>query len=284
MPAPASWRQRDLPLPRARLRRAPLRPPRRARRRLAADRHRRPGVRGVAPAVAVLARGGATSALLVALGVVLAVMNAAFYLAIARLPLATVGGDRVPRRHRARRGRRAHPAQRGRPRARRRRRLRAHRRPARRRGARVLFAFAELRAVHALHLARPPGRQRAPGDRCGAVDRLGARAASGRPCVRRRSASARPCPAFTTRRVLGAARRRHLLVGHPVRHRPARDGTAAPRDVRADAEHPAGTATVIGSGGAAPDPRRRATWPASGWSSWRSRSTEPTTPPGKERR
>src|SRR3954454_14680248 len=104
-------RQRDLPLPRAGLRRPALRSRRRARRGLAAHRVGRRDLRAVAatvaapappgrrPAAAIFAlwrrrcrslRHGADVRLLLAWGTVLAVMNSTFYLAIDRLPLGTV--------------------------------------------------------------------------------------------------------------------------------------------------------------------------------------------------
>ena len=62
-----------------------------ARRRVAADRLRRARVRALAPAVAPVERAWTRrAALLVQWGVVLALMNCCFYVAIDRLPLGTV--------------------------------------------------------------------------------------------------------------------------------------------------------------------------------------------------
>ena len=85
-PARVLRRQRDLPLPRAGVRGAAVRPRRAARDRLAADR--RGGARAVrlAAAVAAAARPARCSRW----ARVLAVMNCCFYLAIDRLPLGTV--------------------------------------------------------------------------------------------------------------------------------------------------------------------------------------------------
>ncbi len=113
---------------------------------------------------------------LLALGLVLAVMNSAFYLAVDRLPLSTVGaieflgtvilaaaGARTAAQHRspgAHHGGRGHHH------------LDPHHRPA----ARLRLRLRQLRAVHAVHRARPPdGQRRRPGRRAGrpaSIDRL----------------------------------------------------------------------------------------------------------------
>ena len=83
-------RQRGLPLPRPGVRGAPLRPGRAARRCVAANRLGCGRVRALAPAVAEAPRRRLLHEGSVAMGAVLAVMNACFYIAIDRLPLGTV--------------------------------------------------------------------------------------------------------------------------------------------------------------------------------------------------
>ena len=137
--------------------------------------------------------------LVVALGGVLAAMNATFYLALDRLPLATVAGIEFLGVDRAGGVRRAHPPQRARARPHRRRRRAAHPGPHRRHSGRAAAGGGELRRLHALRRHRPPARQRA----LGAPQRR-ARPAQPRRGHRRGRCDAarhrrRPCPRFTTR-------------------------------------------------------------------------------------
>ena len=161
---------------------------------------------------------------LLAWGAVLAVMNCCFYLAIDRLPLATVAAiEFLPVVALAALGART-PPQRRRAAARRARRVPADRRPARGRAARRRARVRQRRAVRALHRARPPrgagerhrGHRRA---RRGDADRAGRRDAAGR--------LGRDARAAGPGRAAGGRRRRDLLVGDPVRLRPAGDGAAA---------------------------------------------------------
>ncbi len=176
--APVLRRQRDLPLPRPRLRGAAVRPRRGARRRVAADR--RPP-RSSSPlwrrpwrVWRDLPRDGRI--LLLQWGAVLALMNCCFYIAIDRLPLGTVAAiEFLPVVLLAALGARIAP-QRARAGAGGRRRLPAHRRPPRGRGGRARVRVRQRRAVRALHRARaqdraPPGDHRHRRARAGDADR-----------------------------------------------------------------------------------------------------------------
>src|SRR5919204_641633 len=124
--------------------------------------------------------------LLLAMGAVLAVMNACFYLAIDRVPLGTVAAiEFLPV---------------------------------------IALAAAGARTIrNAIAPARAGGRHRRPrrGDARRRRRRDAARRLERRRCVDGSGLACRRC------------RRGHLLVRHPVRVRPARDGTSRALDVRA---------------------------------------------------
>ena len=178
--------------------------------------------------------------LVVALGGVLAAMNATFYLALDRLPLATVAGIEFlgvialaaygarTRRNacalaltiagvalliQVRLGR--HPD-------------------------RAAAGGGELPRLHALRARRPPARQRALGAPQRrprpAQPRRGHRSGRRHAARHRRGPPGGPPPDLAA---LGA-RRRHLLDGDPLPHRPARDGPAPARDVQPHARAASG--------------------------------------------
>ena len=136
---------------------------------------------------------GSTAGRCVAWGAVLALMNCCFYLAIDRLPLATVAAIEFLPVVGLAAARRAHAAQRRRAAARGAGRVPAHRDPARGRAAGRRAGVRQRRAVRALHRARPPGgagrgRRRAR--------RRDARRRRGRDAARARR---RRCPRSATR-------------------------------------------------------------------------------------
>ena len=185
-------------------------------------------VRPVAPSVADLARGSDrdTRRLLVAWGAVLAVMNACFYLAIDRLPLGTVAAIEflpvivlaaVAARTRATSRRSCSPS------------------PASTCSPTCGWCADPLghrvrrrqrRAVRPLHRARPPGRDQRSDRRRSTAWRSRCWSPPWSPLP---SGSRTPCRPFTDPvRARRGRRRRHRVVGHPLRLRPARDGPAAP--------------------------------------------------------
>ena len=176
--------------------------------------------------VRTLGRGSRRT--LLAMGAVLAVMNTTFYLAVDRLPLSTVGaieflgtvilaaaGARTPRNALAliltTAGVAAITAVRITGAA-----------------ARVRLRLRELRAVHGVHRARPPDRERGRPRRDRPARGGHARRGGDRDAVGpgRRAARVRPSGAAAGR---GGGRR--VLVGDPLRHRPAGHGPAGPRHV-----------------------------------------------------
>ena len=155
------------------VRRAAVRPARRARGGLAAGSQRQALVFALAAAVAASPPADPEDRrALLGLGVVLAMMNSAFYLAVDRLPLSTVGaiefGGRGPDGRGSAdgaqcRGARAHYGGRG----------HHYRNPHHRPGVRAPLRVRELRVVHVVEL-RQPGRTRlAPRRGCGRADRQG---------------------------------------------------------------------------------------------------------------
>ena len=158
---------------------------------------------------------------------VLALMNCCFYLAIDRLPLATVAAiEFLPvialAALGARTGRNAARAP-----ARGRRRLRAHGDPARGRAARAGLAFANA-ALFALYIVL--GHRVAQGS---GLDGLAASMVAALVVVTP-LAFWDAVPALDDPVAIAAGhRRRRRVVGDPVRLRPARDGAAAARDLRA---------------------------------------------------
>ncbi|CAA9549731.1 MAG: FIG01042815: hypothetical protein, partial [uncultured Thermoleophilia bacterium] len=224
-------RQRRLPLPGPGVRRAAVRPGRRPRRRVAADRHRRCGVLPVAPAVAGGRVAGARRPAAPAGLGRRAGAHERVLLPRHRGPAARDGGGhRVPARHRARRPRRPDPAQRRRARARGPGGVPPHGRQAHR-GARGRRPGLRQRgALRRLHRPRPPdradagaARHRRPGGGHGRRRGRGDAARGG-------AGAARP---DGSRGAAGGPRCRDLLVGDPVRRRPARAGAPGPRHLRA---------------------------------------------------
>ena len=218
--------------------------------------------------------------LVVALGGVLAAMNATFYLALDRLPLATVAGIEFL-------GVIA---------------LAAYGARTRRNAFALALTVAgvalliqvriagtpiglaaggrELPRLHALRAHRPPARQRA----------VGAPQRRPRPAQPRRGHRRRRRDAVRHRRrpprrppsdlaALGA-RRRHLLDGDPLPHRPARDGPAAARDVQPHARVASGHRH--GMWHRAPAPAARPPGPGRARAGRRGRRRPPTT--GRQQR
>ncbi len=178
------------------------------------------------------AAGREERVLVVVLGGVLAVMNATFYLALDRLPLATVAGIEflgviALAAYGARTRRNAcalaltiagvalliHGAHRRHP-------------------DRAAAGRRELPWLHALRRRRPPARQHslgAPHRRPRPAQPGGGH--RGHRCDPARHRGCRPRTPAPDVAALGA-RRRRLLDGHPLPHRPAGDGPAAARDVQ----------------------------------------------------
>ncbi len=139
------------------------------------------------------------------------------------------GGDRVPAGDRAGRAGVADAAQRRGAGARRDRRLPGHRRPARGRRAGLRPGLRERRAVRGLHRPEPPrGAGRGGRRRPGRVDGRGG--SGGDPGGRRRRAAG----AVRSGGAGGRHRGRPVVLGHPLRHRPAGDGQAVAGGLRAD--------------------------------------------------
>ena len=185
------------------------------------------------------ARGAASRGagrLLLAWGVVLAAMNSCFYLAIDRLPLEHRRGDRVPPGNRAgRRSARARRATSARSPSRSRRLPADRRRPGGRSAGRRL-RLRQRRALRRLHRGQPPRRPARP---VPGIDLLGVAMliaavvvtpiGGGRGARLRRPGGDR-----------GRHRRRRLVLGHPLRRRPARDGAHVALDLRAHGRAAAG--------------------------------------------
>ncbi len=96
----------------------------------------------------------------------------------------------------------------------------------------------------------------------------------------RRSASAPALPGGPPPDLAAlGARRRHLLDGDPLPHRPARDGPAAPRDVQPHARAAAGHRHGVRHRRCCTSCPAARTWSASRWSSRASPPTEHRTPP-----
>ena len=189
-------RQRGLPLPRAGIRRAPLRAGRAARRRLAADRHRRRRLRALAEAVARAARARPSRSSDRGRDGRRPGGHERLLLHRHRPPPAGDGRrDRVPAGHRAGRAGDANGPQRGRPRLGSRRRLSADRRAHRGRADRGRVRLRERRPVRGLHRPRPPRRPARPDGR----DR------------RPRRGDARRHASSSLRSVSGARRRRSSI-------------------------------------------------------------------------
>ena len=234
-PARLLRRQRDLPLPRPRLRGAAVRARRRARRRLAADRLGRARVRALAPALArcgaprrdgrrLLARVGRRPR-----------RHELLLLPGHRPPAARHRRrDRVPARDRARRARRAH----------------ARATPPRSRSPSPASTCSPACASRA---SRWASRSRSPTPRCSRSTSCSPTASRGtrRSPGSTASAASMLIAAVAVTPLAGWAvvpaladpvalarrhRRRHLVVGDPLRRRPARDARAAARDLRADGQ------------------------------------------------
>ena len=221
-------RQRGVPLPRAGVRRAALRPGGRARRRVAADRSGRGRLRGLAPAVARLrAHVDGRAAHRARVG---RRARRDEHLLLPRDRPAAARDrrrDRVPARDRARGARSADAAQ---------------------RRSRWLLAVAGVylltdvgsRGSRSASRSRSPTRSSSRSTSCSGTASRGARRRAGstrsaRRCSSRWSSSRRSAgwaavPALDRPgRARGGDRRRHRLVGDPVRLRPARDGAPRPR-------------------------------------------------------
>ena len=163
----------------------------------------------------------------VAWGAVLAAMNACFYLAIDRLPLAHGRRDRVPAGDRARRARHADVAQRRGARARGGRRLSADRRAGSRASRSALRSRSPTPALRRVHRARRTGSpQGEQVERHRRPRRVDARRARRRDAARRLGGAAGARRSGRARR---RDRRRDRVVGDPVRLRPARQWRACER-------------------------------------------------------
>jgi len=157
----------------------------------------------------------------------------------------------IPRPGAAGRVRGPQQAQRPRPGPHHDRRGRDHRCPPGRPAAGVPLCLRQLRPVHVLRDPGAPDR-RAPGRQCRPYTGHGAgrdRSAGGLDAHRRRGgdpgrAGRRPAGLRPSRTAAGGGGGRRVLVGHPLRHRSAGHGPAAPRQLRAHA-------------GPAPDVRHR---------------------------
>ena len=225
-------RERGVPLPRAGVRGAVVRPGGAARRRVAADRQRGRRVRGVAPAVALAAPGRPRHRAACCGARGRARRNEQLLLRGDRSAAARHGvRDRVPAGDRAGGDGRPLIAQRAGAGARGRRRVRARLRSARRRAARCGVRVRQRGAVRAVHSASAPGVAR-PAD---SGNRWARRRDAGRGARehRDRRLGRRPAPARTGGDRRGH-RRRHHLLGDPVRVRPARDDPAQPLDLLVD--------------------------------------------------
>ena len=178
-------------------------------------------------------------------------------------PAAAIDGgrDRIPRHRDPGRGRRADPSQHrslapdhgGRS--------CHHLAPHHRSAARLRLRVRQLRAVHALHHARPPdGERRRPGRRRGrpAGEHRPARGGHGHRGGHRdamgtgRGAARLLAPGVAA----GRGRGGRLLLGDPLRDRSAGHGPVAPRDVLVDAGPAAGLRHRHRRDRAAPDPDR----------------------------
>ena len=177
------------------------------------------------------------------------------------------GGDRVPPGDRIGRSRSAHGAKRARPRLGRRRGLPAHRRPHRRGAARRRLRLRQRRPLRPLHRPRSPHRAEQADER----DRRSRRGDAGRLRRHRSDRGLERCAgAARPDRSRGRDRRRDLLVGHPLRLRPARDGEAEPRHVLADGLAAAGNGDGRSASSCSPrSPPRPRCW---AWASWSRRS------------
>ena len=167
-------------------------------------------------------------------------MNGCFYEAIARLPLGTVGGDRVPRRDPAA-ARSAQAAQ---------------------RAPRLRWRWAASYVLTDVRIAasRSGWRSRSPTRRCSRSTSCSPTGGPADPGVEGLAAAMLVAVVAVTpiagwaavpalRRPGGARRRRrrgHLLVGDPVRVRPAGDGATAARQLRAAVSLLPATAALIG--------------------------------------
>ena len=213
-PARVLRRQRRLPLPRAGVRRAPLRARRAARRRLAPDRQRSRDVRALAAAVARVraADGADRGGLVVALGVRLRRDERLLLRRDRRAPARDRRGDRVPPRHPARGGRR--------PDGRNALALGAGRRAAStcsptceldRRAGRRRLRVRERRALRHLHRARPPSLSACAA--FGSLDGLAAAMSSPRVVVTPLGGWSAVPALLDPVAIAGGHRRRHHLVG-----------------------------------------------------------------------
>ena len=215
---------------------------------------------------------------MLALGVVLAAMNAAFYLALDRAPLATVAsieflgvvalaayGVRsrrnvvalalvVRRRRAADRGADSRAARPGWP---------GPRRTASASSCTSCSGTGSPRGIRRAATAARPRRRPAGRGR--------GRRGGGRDAVRDRPGGARVHPSDLA--ALGD-RGRRLLDGDPVRRRPVGDGPAAARQLRADAGAAAGHRHRVRPGRPRPGARRGRSSSASAWSARRSRCTD----------
>src|SRR5438067_5270418 len=161
--------------------------------------------------------------------------------------------DRVPRHRDPGRRRGTNPAQRRGPPPHHGGRGGHHGDPRHRAAARVRLRLRELRAVHAVHRARPPDRQRGRPGRDRPPGGGHARRGGGRYAVGpgRRAARVRPSGAAAGR---GGGRR--VLVGDSLRHRPAGHGPAGPGHVLPHAGPAAGVRHRHRRDRAAPAPYR----------------------------
>jgi hypothetical protein len=152
-------------------------------------------------------------------------------------------GDRVPRHDRAGRRRHPHPAQRPCSRAGSGRGVRAHRRATVRAPAGFRVRLRQLPRLHGLRRARSPrGHDQAGRHRTRPARYLTERHRPARrrdACRRNRRHPVRADGRAAGTHAPGVAglgcRRRCLLLGDPLRHRPAGHGPDAPSDLRADA-------------------------------------------------
>ena len=174
--------------------------------------------------------GSARRASLLAWGLVLAAMNCCFYLAIDRLPLGTVAAIEFLPVIVARGAGRAHArATPPRSRSRSPRRVPAHRRAARGRAARASPSRSPTRCCSRSTSCSPTASRQAPRTRRHRRPRRRPMLVAAVVVTPLGGAGA-ALPAFDDPVALAAGhRRRHHLVGDPVRLRPARDGAARAR-------------------------------------------------------
>ena len=246
--------QRRVPLPGAVAGGAALRPARGARGGVAAAGQRGRGVRGLAAPVAGLP-GAEPGRPRPAAGAGPGAGRDEHDVLPRGGPAAAVdrGRDRVSRHGDPGRRRGADPAQRGRPRADHGGRHRRHGDQADRAAARVRLRVRQLRAVHAVRRARPPDRERrgTRRDRPAGSGHAGRRGGGDAVGPGRRAARVRPPGAAA-----GRGGRRRVLLGNPLRDRPAGHGPAAARHVLAHAGAAAGVRRRHRRDRAAPVPHR----------------------------